>query len=86
MRHVPGNELEDDGELENNGEETSTPFEPIVVSTQAYLVGNERPNNQSEIIERYLRNERHHHMAADVTSYDNDHQKQEDLVKFFLIK
>lgn len=79
MRHVPGNEFEDDHE------ETSTPFEPLVVSTQAYLVGNERPynpNDQSEIIERYLRNEKQRSEAVGVSN-DDDHQRQEDLVNFY---
>lgn len=79
MRHVPGSEFGDGDELE----ESSTPFEPVVVSTQAYLVGNERPSNpndQSEIIERYLRNERHRSAAVDVSD-SNDHQQQEDLVR-----
>lgn len=81
MRHVPGNEFDDDHEHE----ETSTPFEPVAVSTQAYLVGDERderpynPNDQSEIIERYLRNER---QRSTVVGDGNDHQQQEDLVSF----
>lgn len=47
MRHVPGNEF---GEADNELEESSTPFEPLVVSTQAYLVGNEqsKPYNPVE--------------------------------------
>lgn len=80
MRHVPGNEFEDD--REDDREETSTPFEPIVVSTQAYLVGNERPynpNDQSGIIERYLRNERHRPAAVEVNTDDYNHQQQEVL-------
>lgn len=80
MRHVPGNEIEIDQELD----ESSTPFEPIAVSTQAYLVGNERPynaNDQNEIIERYLRNERQPAVVDD-KSDENNYQQQEDLVKF----
>lgn len=79
MRHVPGNEFQDNHELE----ESSTPFEPLAVSTQAYLVGNERPynpNDQSEIIERYLRNERHR-PAAVHDSDNKNYQQQEDSVK-----
>ncbi|KAJ6626784.1 hypothetical protein Bhyg_16346 [Pseudolycoriella hygida] len=74
MRHVPGNEFEDDNELG----ESSTPSEPTVVSTQAYLVGDERPYNpydQSGIIERYLRNR----TQAVESINSNNNQQQEDL-------
>lgn len=80
MRHVPGNEFGDTQELE----ESSTPVEPLVVSTQAYLVGDERPynpNDQSEIIERYLRNERQQTPTAVDASDNNNHQQHENLVK-----
>lgn len=82
MRHVPGNEFEDDRELE----ESSTPFEPLVVSTQAYLVGNDRPynpNDQSGIIERYLRNERQRSAGVNVNPYDENYQQQDDLVNIY---
>lgn len=74
MRHVPGYEFEDDQELEGR----STPFEPVAVSTEAYLVGTDNPNNQSEIIERYLRNERQRSETR-----DDNYQQQEDLVNLF---
>ncbi|XP_037031197.1 uncharacterized protein LOC119070817 isoform X3 [Bradysia coprophila] len=82
-RHVPGSEFGEDNELE----ETSTPFEPLVVSTQAYLVydngnGNERPrpyrpDDQSEIIERYLNNERPYSPKY-YGSDNNEYQQQTD--------
>lgn len=80
MRHVPGNEIEDQEDLEL--EESSTPFEPLVVSTQAYLVGNERPynpNDQSGIIERYI-NERQQAALANAKNArdNNEQQEQED--------
>lgn len=81
MRHVPGNEIEDNGE---DLEESSTPFEPVVVSTQAYLVGNEQtynPNDQSEIIERYLRNERQRSAVANTQA--NNHQQHEMVNIYF---
>ncbi len=83
MRHVPANEIGDDQEEQD---ETSTPFEPLAVSTQAYLVGNERPsynlNDQSEIIEQYLRNKNQHPATAvDVSDNYDNYQQQQDLVK-----
>jgi len=80
MRHVPGGELEDRS-TPFESEDRSTPFEPEFVSTEAYIVGNERPynpNNQSEIIERYLRNEKHRSPPA-VPNTENNRQQQQDV-------
>lgn len=88
MRHIPGDEVDDrsttqfDERSTTQFDERSTPFEPVVVSTEAYLVGDERPynpNDQSEIIERYLRNERHRSPVDVDKEAERNYQQQEDV-------
>lgn len=88
MRHVPG----EDNELEETSTpESSTPFEPLVVSTQAYLVygnrdGSERPrpyrpDDQDDYIERYI-NKDGEYSPTFYNGDNNNYQQQEDRVNF----